>query len=573
MAEKTSTDDGALYRAYKFRLDPNQAQAIALEQCAGAARHTYNLLTTYNLQILENEQEYRRTRAAEGADHETINGELDELREKDPAYQILYEARYKTGNEYVPGYRQLYLTPEIKRHRAASKAIAAGADPAVVWPETERYSEPWLHSINSRVLDSGLLNAGKAWKNYKESLMHLRAGARMGVPRRKRKGVSRDSFTVDRDPNNDEVGAYGTPYKKGTPEFARRTAQLKRRGVKATPTIEDYRHVRLSHLGVIRTHNTTKPLVKAVRAGANVKSYTVSRAANRWYVSILVKLSRTPATPTRAQRAAGAVGVDLGVRYLAALSDEQAPQRFARYRSLEFTGDGAPTLANPRWARAAEKRLVRLQRALARAQKGSKRRARIVQQIARHHHLVALRRESGLHQVSKRLSTGYTLIGLEDLAVAGMTASAAGTIEAPGKNVRQKAGLNRSILDAAFGTLRRQLEYKSGWYGSQVQIIDRFFASSQTCSACGARAKTKLDLRVRVFECAACGVRIDRDVNAARNIRAEAVRMHEAQQLAPGTGESLNGRGVADSDAAGSVVLGDAALDVSRPAASGGGSP
>lgn len=569
MAEKTSTDDGALYRAYKFRLDPNQAQTIALEQCAGASRHTYNLLTMYNRQILENEQEYRRTRAAEGADHETINGELKKLREKDPAYQFLYKARDK----YTPGYRSLYLTPEVKRHRAASKVIAAGADPAVVWPETERYSEPWLHSINSRVLDSGLMNAGKAWKNYKESLMHLRAGARMGVPRRKRKGVSRDSFTVDRDPRKDEVGGYGTPYKQGEPEYARRTAQLKRRGIKAIPTIEDYRHVRLASLGVIRTHNTTKPLVKAVRAGADVKSFTVSRAANRWYVSILVKLSRTPVAPTRAQRSAGAVGVDLGVRYLAVLSDEQAPQRFALYPSLEFTGDGAPTLANPRWARAAERRLVRLQRALSRAQKGSNRRARIVQQIARHHHLVALRRESGLHQVSKRLSTGYTLIGLEDLAVAGMTASAAGTVEAPGKNVRQKAGLNRSILDAAFSTLRRQLEYKSGWYGSQVQIIDRFFASSQTCSACGARAKTKLDLRVRVFECAACGVRIDRDVNAARNIRAEAVRMHEAQQLAPGTGESLNGRGVADSDAAGSVVLGDAALDASRPAATGGGSP
>ncbi len=568
MAEKASDDANTMYRAYKFRLDPNQAQANALEQCAGAARRTYNLLTTYNLQILQNEQEYRNARAAEGADHETINGELDKLREKDPVYQFLYKA----ADKYTAGYRRLYLTPEVERHRAASKAIAAGADPAVVWPETEEYSEPWLHNINSRVLDSGLLNAGKAWKNFEESRRHQRAGARMGVPRRKRKGVSRDSFTVDRDPRNDEVGAYGTPYKQGEPECVRRKAQLKRRGISAKPTITDYRHVRLSHLGVIRTHNTTKPLVKAVRAGADVKSYTVSRAANRWYVSILVKLSRTPVTPTRAQRAAGAVGVDLGVRYLAALSDEQAPQRFAQYPALEFTGDGSPTLANPRWARAAEKRLVRLQRALARAQKGSKRRARLVQQIARHHHLVALRRESGLHQVSKRLATGYTLIGLEDLAVAGTTASAAGTIEVPGKNVRQKAGLNRSILDAAFGTLRRQLEYKSSWYGSQVQIIDRFFASSQTCSACGARAKTKLGLHVRVFECAACGVRIDRDVNAARNIRAEAVRMHETQ-LAPGTGESLNGRGATDSDAAGSVVLGDAALDASRPAATGGGSP
>lgn len=562
MAEKTGTDVGTMNRAYKFRLDPNQAQKDKLMQCVGAARYTYNLFTDHNRKVSRARAEYVDTRISEGATEATAKAELDDIKEENPAYK--YIGHFEYGKRY--------LTPERQRHEAIAQAIADGADPAVVWPETERSSEPWMHTIDRRVLVSGIKNAHVAWGNYFESLKGLRAGPRMGVPRFKRKGISHDSFTVDRDPRKNEVGAYGTPYKKGTPEYARRTAQLKRRGIKATPTIEDYRHVRLSHLGVIRTHNTTKPLVKAVRAGANVKSYTVSRAANRWYVSVLVKLSRTSATPTHAQRSAGAVGVDLGVRYLAVLSDEQAPQRFARYPSLGFTGDGAPTLANPRWARAAEKRLVRLQRALARAQKGSNRRARLVQQIARHHHLVALRRESGLHQVSKRLSTGYTLIGLEDLAVAGMTASATGTVEAPGKNVRQKAGLNRSILDAAFSTLRRQLEYKASWYGSQVQIIDRFFASSQTCSACGARAKTKLDLRVRVFECAACGVRIDRDVNAARNIRAEAVRMYEAQ-LAPGTGESLNGRGATDSDAAGSVALGDAALDASRPAATGGGSP
>lgn len=560
MAKKISTDADTTLRAYKFRLDPTQAQKIALAQCAGAARYAYNLLTAHNLDVSRARADYWHARIDAGAEETTVKAELKALAKSDAAYKSIGYAAYGTQ----------YLTPEINRHRVASNAITDGADPASVWPETERSSEPWMHTIPRRVLVSGLQSADKAWKNFFDSRTGVRAGRLVGTPRFKRKGVSRDSFTI---PAPETIGAYGTAYLRGEPEYARRKAQLKRRGIKTTPTIEDYRHVRLSHLGVIRTHDTTRHLVKAVRAGAQVRSYTVSRAANRWYVSILVELTRASASPTRAQRTAGAVGVDLGVRYLAALSDEQAPQRFARYPSLEFTGDGAPTLANPRWARTAEKRLVRLQRALSRAHKGSNRRARIVQQIARHHHLVALRRESGLHQVSKRLSTGYTLIGLEDLAVAGMTASAAGTVEAPGKNVRQKAGLNRSILDAAFSTLRRQLEYKASWYGSQVQIIDRFFASSQTCSACGARAKTKLGLHVRVFECAACGARIDRDVNAARNIRAEAVRMYEAQQLAPGTGESLNGRGVAGSDAAGSVVLGDVALDASRPAASGGGSP
>ncbi|WP_449317165.1 RNA-guided endonuclease InsQ/TnpB family protein [Rothia mucilaginosa] len=559
MAKTTSTDAATMNRAYKLRLDPTQAQVSALAQCAGAARYAYNLLTAHNLDVSRARADYWHARIDAGDDEATVKAELKTLAKSDAAYKSIGYAAYGTQ----------YLTPEINRHRAASKAIESGANPAAVWPETERSSEPWLHTIPRRVLVSGLQSADKAWKNFFDSRTGARAGRLVGTPRFKRKGASRDSFTI---PTPETIGAYGTPYKQGEPEYARRKAQLKSRGIKTAPTIEDYRHVRLSHLGVIRTHDTTKPLVKAVRAGAQIRSYTVSRTADRWYVSILVELTCPSATPTRAQRSAGAVGVDLGVRYLAALSDEQAPQRFARYSSLEFTGDGAPTLANPRWARTSERRLVRLQRALARAQKGSNRRARIVQQIARHHHLVALRRESGLHQVSKRLSTGYTLIGLEDLAVAGMTASAAGTVEAPGRRVRQKAGLNRSILDAAFSTLRRQLEYKASWYGSQVQIIDRFFASSQTCSACGARAKIKLGLHVRVFECAACGVRIDRDVNAARNIRAEAVRMYETQ-LVPGTGESLNGRGVTDSDAAGSVVLGDVALDASRPAATGGGSP
>lgn len=505
MVKKTSTDADTTLRAYKFRLDPTQAQKIALAQCAGAARYAYNLLTAHNLEVSRTRADYWHTRIDAGADETTVKADLKALAKSDVAYKSIGYAAYGTQ----------YLTPEINRHRAASNAITDGADPTAVWPETERSSEPWMHTIPRRVLVSGLQSADKAWKNFFDSRTGARAGRLVGTPRFKRKGSSRDSFTV----HHETTGAYGTYYHKKDPEYARRKAQLKRRGINAKPTITDYRHVRLSHLGVIRTHNTTKPLVKAVRAGAQIRSYTVSRAANRWYVSILVELTRPSATPTHAQRSAGAVGVDLGVRYLAVLSDEQAPQRFAR-----------------------------------------------------HHHLVALRRESGLHQVSKRLTTGYTLIGLEDLAVAGMTASAAGTVEAPGKNVRQKAGLNRSILDAAFSTLRRQLEYKSSWYGSQVQIIDRFFASSQTCSACGARTKTKLDLRVRVFECAACGVRIDRDVNAARNIRAEAVRMYEAQ-LAPGTGESLNGRGATDSDAAGSVALGDVALDAPRPAASGGGSP
>lgn len=119
-----------------------------------------------------------------------------------------------------------------------------------------------------------------------------------------------------------------------------------------------------------------------------------------------------------------------------------------------------------------------------------------------------------------------------------MTRSARGTLDQPGRNVRAKSGLNRAILDAAPGELRRQLvEYKTNWYGSSLKVIDRFFPSSQTCSACGAKAK--LTLADRVYRCAECGFIADRDVNAAINIAAQAA-------VAPGTEETLNARRAVD---------------------------
>ena len=284
MAKKTSTDADTTLCAYKFRLDPNQAQASALAQCAGAARYAYNLLTAHNLDVSRARADYWHARIDAGADETTVKVELKALAKSDATYKSIGYAAYGTQ----------YLTPEINRHRAASKAIESGTDPAAVWPETERSSEPWLHTIPRRVLVSGLQSADKAWKNFFDSRTGARAGRLVGTPRFKRKGVSRDSFTI---PAPETIGAYGTAYLRGEPEYARRKAQLKRRGIKTAPTIEDYRHVRLSHLGVIRTHDTTKPLVKAVRAGAQIRSYTVSRTADRWYVSILVELTCPSATP------------------------------------------------------------------------------------------------------------------------------------------------------------------------------------------------------------------------------------------------------------------------------------
>jgi putative transposase len=147
---------------------------------------------------------------------------------------------------------------------------------------------------------------------------------------------------------------------------------------------------------------------------------------------------------------------------------------------------------------------------------------------------VSERRAGWLHQLTKQLATGWAVVAVEDLNVAGMTASAKGTVEKPGRNVRAKSGLNRSILDVAPGEVRRQLTYKTSWYGSGLAVCDRWFPSSKTCSGCGA-VKAKLALSERVFRCE-CGLVLDRDVNAARNIVAAAL-------VAPDRGETLNARG------------------------------
>ena len=522
-------------RAYKFRLDPNQAQTTALYQAAGAARYTYNMLTAYNLEVNRLRNEYWKKRHDEGISDADIKKELNALAKEDKRYKQLKYGAFGTQ----------YLTPEKKRHEQAEHRIENGEDPSVVWnQETERSANPWLHTANQRVLVSGLQNASDAWDNFWASRTGKRAGRLVGAPRFKKKGISRDSFTV---PAAETMGAYGTAYLRGEAAYQ----QGKR-------TITDYRHVRLSYLGVIRTYDSTKPLVKAVAAGAKIRSYTVSRNADRWYVSFLVKFSEPiRRSATKRARAAGAVGVDLGVKYLASLSDSEAPQRFP---NLKFA-EGLPSLENPRWSEASSRRLHKLQRALARSQKGSNRRSRLVKQIARLHHMTALRRESNLHQLTKKLSTGYTLVGLEDLNVSGMTASARGTVENPGKNVAQKSGLNRVVLDAAFGVFRYQLEYKTAWYGSTLEKIDRYFASSQTCSECGRKAKTKLTLRDRVFDCAYCGNMMDRDFNAAVNICREAQRLFN-KKLASENGESLNGRGSRG------ALQGAETVEASRPPAS-----
>ena len=152
------------------------------------------------------------------------------------------------------------------------------------------------------------------------------------------------------------------------------------------------------------------------------------------------------------------------------------------------------------------------------------RRRRTKRRLARLCRKVARIREDAAHKLTAELVKTFEVLGIEDLNIKGMSASAKGAVESPGKNVRRKTGLNRAVLDACPGRLRAQLAYKAERCGRTLVAVDRFDATSKTCSACGAK-KAALALSERTWTCSACGATHDRDVNAAKNIERVALDM------------------------------------------------
>jgi putative transposase len=201
----------------------------------------------------------------------------------------------------------------------------------------------------------------------------------------------------------------------------------------------------------------------------------------RWYVTFTVDAAdEEPLAPARR-----AVGVDLGVRDFAVTSDGER-------------------IANPGHLARRARNLARYQRRLARCQTGSANRARAAAKVARAHRKVRHARADFLHRASTRLVSGNDVIVIEDLAVANMI---------------RNHHLARAISDCGWGEFRRQLAYKCQRYGRRLVVIDRWYPSSKTCSACG-HLLAQLSLSTRYWTCPSCSARHDRDVNAAKNILA-----------------------------------------------------
>ena len=235
-----------------------------------------------------------------------------------------------------------------------------------------------------------------------------------------------------------------------------------------------------------------------------IKNLTVSCKNERWYIAIQTSQN------VHVSPASGEVGVDRGIAHFAALSNDAFVDRSpAMLKRLE----------------ALEARRARYQRAMSRKQgpvKGKRRASnnwkKSLRKTQRISAKIAHIRQDFLHKESRKLVNDNGFIVFEDLNIKGMTTSASGTLEAPGKRVAQKRGLNRSILEQGWGAFARMVEYKNAWNGGITLYIPPQY-TSQTCAACGhvdrENRKSQAD-----FHCIQCGHQDNADVNAAKNILA-----------------------------------------------------
>ena len=303
---------------------------------------------------------------------------------------------------------------------------------------------PWWRENSKEAANTGLRSLAAALSNWSKSRRGARKGRRVGFPKFKAKdqAVPRFAYTT---------GSFGLI--EGDPKA-----------------------LKLPRIGRVHCMENVAERVD----GARVLRMTVSKRAGRWYAALTVERD-TPVAVCAPK--GGAVGIDLGVKTLATLSD-------------------GTVIDNPHTLKTSERRLKRAQKALSRKAMGSKRRAKARAKVARLHAHVANQRQDAMHKATTWLASTFSEICIEDLNTAGMV-----------RNHR----LAKAIMDASFGEFRRQLEYKTARTGAALRVIDRWYPSSKTCSVCGT-VKAKLSLSERVYRCDGCGLVMDRDLNAAVNI-------------------------------------------------------
>ena len=223
-----------------------------------------------------------------------------------------------------------------------------------------------------------------------------------------------------------------------------------------------------------------------------IKNVAVFFKCGKWYVSI-----QTEYEQEKPVHSGGDIGIDMGIVRFATLSDGRYFEPINAFHSLKG-------------------RLAKLQKRLKRKIKGSNNWKKLVAKIGKLHHRIANIRKNFLHQISHTISKSHATVYVEDLQVKNMSKSAKGTVENQGKNIRQKAGLNRAILDQAWYEFRRQLEYKLRWRGGQLILVSPQY-TSQCCPACGHTEKANRTTQA-LFACVQCGYSNNADVVGAMNV-------------------------------------------------------
>ena len=244
----------------------------------------------------------------------------------------------------------------------------------------------------------------------------------------------------------------------------------------------------LPKLGWIRYRNSRELLGTA-------KNITVSSNGGKWFVSI--QTEREIAEPVHPSTAI--IGIDVGITRFATLSDGSFIEPLNTFRKHE-------------------QRLARYQRAMSRKTKFSNNWKKAKAKVQKLHTRIANIRRDFLHKTSTTISQNHAIVCIEDLQVRNMSKSAAGSSEAPGKNVRAKSGLNKSILDQGWFEFRRQLEYKQAWRGGDVLAVPPR-NTSRTCPCCGHVSAENRQTQAR-FACVDCGYENNADLVGAINVLA-----------------------------------------------------
>ncbi len=232
---------------------------------------------------------------------------------------------------------------------------------------------------------------------------------------------------------------------------------------------------------------------KSRQISGKIKNIAISKRGERWYASIQVEqMIEIPRHPSDSE-----IGIDAGIICFAAFSD-------------------GTTIEGVNIFRRHQDRLAKEQRKLSRKQKGSQNWKKQKKKISGLHHTITNARKDFLHKLSTKISKSQARVYVESLQIRNMSASARGTLEDPGRNVKAKSGLNKSILDQGWYEFHRLLQYKLDWQGGSLVEVDSR-NTSQRCSCCGHTEKRNRKSQ-EIFKCLNCGHEENADVNAAINI-------------------------------------------------------